>query len=65
VQTKQRLKNKILAEHRGEGTDRQGGAQQGAGARGEQYLYDLSRSHILVLRILFGTSQRIQSKPVN
>src|ERR1041384_5313172 len=35
---KQSCKNKILAAHHGVGRGCQGGAQQGTGARGEQYL---------------------------
>ena len=48
--------NKILAEHHDGGPDGQGGAQQGTGARGEQYLDGLARSHKIARKVLFGTS---------
>jgi len=53
---KQTAQNKNLAAHHGGGSDSQGGAQQGTGARGEQYLDGPARSHIIARRILFGTS---------
>src|SRR5206468_1849919 len=52
----QNSKNKILAAHLGGGLGSQGGAQQGTGARGEQYLDGLARSHTIAAWILFGTS---------
>jgi hypothetical protein len=51
-------KNKILAAHLGGGLGRQGGAQQGTGARGEQYLDGPTRSHTIAAWILFGPSHR-------
>jgi hypothetical protein len=54
---KQTTKNKNLAAHHGGGPDSQGGAQQGTGARGEQYLDGRARSHTIVRRVLFGTSK--------
>jgi hypothetical protein len=57
LQRQQNSKNKILATHHGEGPGGQGGAQQGTGARGEQYLDGLARSHKIQSRILFGTSR--------
>ena len=48
-------KNKTLAKHHDGGLDSQGGAQQGTGARGEQYLDGPTRSHTIAARILFGT----------
>jgi len=47
-------KNKILAAHHGGGRDCQGGAQQGTGARGEQYLDSPARSHTIAPKVLFG-----------
>ncbi len=49
-------KNKTLAEHHDGGLDSQGGAQQGTGARGEQYLDGPGRSHKIARKVLFGTS---------
>ena len=49
-------KNKTLAEHHDGGPEGQGGAQQGTGARGEQYLDALARSHKIARKVLFGTS---------
>jgi hypothetical protein len=43
----QTTKNKILAAHHGGGWGSQGGAQQGTGARGEQYLDGTNRSHTI------------------
>jgi len=53
---KQMTKNKTLAEHHDGGPEGQGGAQQGTGARGEQYLDALARSHKIARKVLFGTS---------
>jgi hypothetical protein len=47
--TKQIITNNSLAEHFGEGPSSQGGAQQGTGARGEQYLDGSDRSHTMRL----------------
>src|SRR3954469_12965601 len=63
--TKQMTKNKILAEHHDGGPDGQGGAQQGTGARGEQYLDGLARSHKIARKVLFGTSTRGASKQIH
>jgi len=54
LEEEQNTENKILAAHRGEGLGSQGGAQQGTGARGEQYLDSPARSHTLAAGILFG-----------
>jgi hypothetical protein len=54
---KQTAQNKNVAAHHGGGPDRQGGAQQGTGARGEQYLDGPARSHTIARRILFGISK--------
>jgi hypothetical protein len=62
---KQMTKNKILAEHHDGGPDGQGGAQQGTGARGEQYLDGLARSHKIARKVLFGTSTRGASKQIH
>jgi|SRR5437867_503640 len=48
-------KNKILAAHHGGGPGGQGGAQQGTGARGEQYLDGPDLRHTLARRILFAS----------
>ena len=62
---KQKTKNKILAAHLGGGLGGQGGAQQGTGARGEQYLDGLARSHTIAAWILFGTSRAPKQIPQN
>src|SRR3989442_13011365 len=56
----QNTKNKILAAHLGGGPGRQGGAQQGTGARGEQYLDGPVRSHTIAAWSLFGASRAPQ-----
>jgi len=56
----QNTKNKILAAHLGGGPGSQGGAQQGTGARGEQYLDGPARSHTIAAWSLFGTSRAPQ-----
>ena len=58
-------KNKNLAEHHDAGPGSQGGAQQGTGARGEQYLDGLARSHKIARKVLFGTStvRRARTNP--
>src|SRR3954467_5438816 len=48
--------NKTLSADHGGGPRGQGGAQQGTGARGEQYLDGGDRSHTLARRILFEPS---------
>jgi hypothetical protein len=45
--SKQITSNNSLAAHLGGGPGSQGGAQQGTGARGEQYLDGQDRSHTL------------------
>src|SRR5437667_6200311 len=45
--TKPIAANNSLAAHLGEGRGSQGGAQQGTGARGEQYLDGFARSHTI------------------
>jgi hypothetical protein len=45
--------NNSLAAHLGGGRGSQGGAQQGTGARGEQYLDGLAQSHIIAALELF------------
>ena len=62
---KQTTKNKNLAAHHGGGPDSQGGAQQGSGARGEQYLDGRARSHTLVRSVLFGTSKLCPPKYID
>src|SRR3954453_6471740 len=62
---KQMTKNKNLAEHHDGGPDGQGGAQQGTGARGEQYLDGLARSHKIARQVLFGTSTIGASKQIH
>src|SRR3989442_3619532 len=56
----QNTKNKILAAHLGGGPGRQGGAQQGRGARGEQSLDGPVRSHTIAAWSLFGASRAPQ-----
>ena len=56
LEEEQNTENKILAAHRGEGLGSQGGAQQGTGARGEQYLDGPARSHTIAAGVLFGYS---------
>ena len=58
-------KNKNLAEHHDGGPGSQGGAQQGTGARGEQYLDGLARSHKIARKGLFGisTMRRARTNP--
>jgi len=51
MKNRQNAKNKNLAARHGGGSDRQGGAQQGTRARGEQYLDGLTRSHTIPRRI--------------
>ena len=58
--TKQIPTNNSLAEHFGEGPSSQGGAQQGTGARGEQYLDGLDRSHTVARKILFEPSSALK-----
>ena len=57
---KQNPKNKILKALHGGGPSSQGGAQQGTGARGEQYLDGLDRSHTLARKILFEPSSALK-----
>src|SRR2546428_9496166 len=52
--TKQIAANNSLAAHLGGGRGSQGGAQQGTGARGEQYLDGLARSHTIAALKLFA-----------
>jgi transposase InsO family protein len=58
-----KLKNKSLAEHPGEATGGQGGAQQGTGARGEQYLEGTARSRTIAAKDLFSPNKKIPSNP--
>jgi transposase InsO family protein len=53
----QNPKNKSIAAHPGGAPDSQGGAQQGTGARGEQYLDGLARSRIMPAQDLFCSKQ--------
>src|SRR4051812_19733500 len=62
---KQMTRNKILAEHHDGGPDGQGGAQQGTGARGEQYLDGPARSHKIARKVLFRTSTRGAPKQIH
>src|SRR6059036_2583668 len=52
--TKHMAANNSLAAHLGGGRGSQGGAQQGTGARGEQYLDGLARSHTIAALELFA-----------
>ena len=51
---KQKTANNSLAAHLGGGQSRQGGAQQGKGARGEQDLDGFARSHTIAALELFA-----------
>jgi hypothetical protein len=64
---KQMTANNSLAAHPGGGPSRQGGAQQGTGARGEQYLYGSALRHtILAARIVWlPQPKHLQAKPLN
>src|SRR4051794_27601712 len=62
---KQMTRNKILAEHHDGGPDGQGEAQQGTGARGEQYLDGPARSHKIARKVLFRTSTRGAPKQIH
>ena len=62
---KQTSKNKILAAHHEGGPGGQGGAQQGTGARGEQYLDGPELPHTLVRTILFGNLTRAPQQTHN
>jgi putative transposase len=53
----QNPKNKSIAAHPGGASDSQGGAQQGTGARGEQYLDGLTRSRTISAPDLFSSNQ--------
>jgi hypothetical protein len=53
---KHNFPNNCSAAHFGGGSRGQGGAQQGTGARGEQYVDGVSRSHTLAAGQLFGTA---------
>src|SRR5947207_2966579 len=64
MKEKQITKNKNLAAHHGGGSDSQGGAQQGTGARGEQYLDGPTRSHTIAPKVLFGISSRCAPKQI-
>lgn len=50
-------KNKSTAAHPGGAPESQGGAQQGTGARGEQYLDALARSRTIAAQDLFSSRQ--------
>ena len=50
-------KNKSIAAHPGGAPDSQGGAQQGTGARGEQYLDGLARSRTMAAQDLFSSKE--------
>lgn len=54
------FQNKTLSASDGGGPGGQGGAQQGTGARGEQYLDGRDRSHTLARRILFEPSSALK-----
>ena len=58
-------KNKNLAARHGGGADRQGGAQQGTGARGEQYLDGLTRSHTIPRRFFVWDLSNRAPKQIN
>jgi putative transposase len=53
----QNFKNKSLAAHQGGAAGGQGGAQQGTGARGEQYLDGTARSRTITALDLFSSKQ--------
>jgi len=66
MKNRQNAKNKNLAAHHGGGSDSQGGAQQGTGARGEQYLDGLTRSHTIRRRIfVWDLSNRASNKSMS
>jgi len=54
------FRNKTLSAFHGGGPGRQGGAQQGTGARGEQDFDGGDRSHTLARRILFEPSSALK-----
>ena len=53
----QNAKNKFIAAHPGGASDNQGEAQQGTGARGEQYLDGLTRSRKIAAQDLFSSNE--------
>jgi transposase InsO family protein len=55
----QNPKNKSIAEQPGGAAGGQGGAQQGTGARGEQYLDGTARSRTIAAKDLFSSKQQI------
>lgn len=65
MKNRQNAKNKNLAARHGGGSDRQGGAQQGTRARGEQYLDGLTRSHTIPRRIFVWDLSNRALKQIN